>query len=89
MIAVGRVRQMMSSVIIWPSVSVRRSSTFGYLMEVGGFIGRGALMAVGDVTGRGALMDCGTPIGRGALMGRGPLKGARGDTNLGDLKKGT
>jgi len=46
-------------------------------MEVGGLIGRGALMAAGDI------------IRRGALMGRGPLKGARGDTNLGGLKKDT
>ena len=38
-------------------------------------------MVAGDIIGRGALM------GREALIGRGPLKGARGDTNLGGLKK--
>jgi hypothetical protein len=59
------------------------------ISEVGGLIGRGALMAAGDIIGRGALMGRGAPIGRGALMGRGPLKGARGDTNLGGLKKDT
>jgi hypothetical protein len=58
-------------------------------MEVGGFIGRGALTAATDIIDRGALMGRGALIGRGALMGRGPLKRARGDTNLGGLKKDT
>ena len=44
-------------------------------------------MVAGDIIGRGALMGRAVRMGREALMGRGPLKGARGDINLGGLKK--
>jgi hypothetical protein len=44
-------------------------------------------MVGGDIIGRGALMGRAVRMGREALIGRGPLKGARGDTNLGGLKK--
>ena len=46
-------------------------------------------MVTGDIIGRGALMGRAVRMGRETLIGRGPLKGARGDTNLGGLKKDT
>ena len=79
-------RQMSS---VGPQCQYADLWALGYLIGADGLTGRGALMAAGDVIGRGALTGRGAPIGRGELMGRGPPKGARGDTNLGGLKKDT
>jgi len=66
----------MSSVIIWPSVSVRGSWALGYLMGAGGLIGRGALMGAGNVIVRGALMGRGPLMGAGGVIGGGATMGA-------------
>ena len=77
-------RQMSS---VGPQCQYADLWALGYLTGAGGLTGRGALMAAGDIIGRGALMGRAALMGRGALIGRGPLKGARGDTYLGGLKK--